>query len=163
MESHQANKKETSLKLPNMFKRIKFKLVGKESWLDGKVLNKHKNKSMYKNIVVIQLEDGLKEEELNFSKDVEQWAEINEEDDEISEPCCSVLQSKVLIKAQAKEKPGLKKAIEREIKKFENFEAFKRIIDEGQFAIKTRWGFSKGKFPRISFLLKMCIRSKTYL
>ena len=146
MDSNHANRKEkdNTVKLPKMFKRIKFKLVGKDSWLYGKVLNKHKNKSLYKNIVVIQFDEGFQEEEIDFSKDVVHWTEINQDDDEISEPCCSVLHAKVLTRAQAKAKPGLKKAIEQEIKKFENFGAFKRVRDQGQFAIRTRWVFSEG-------------------
>ena len=79
---------------------------------------------------------------MDFNTDVEQWAEIKEDIDNISEPCCSVLHSIVLTKAQAKTKPGLKKTYDQEIKKFETFEAFKRVKDEGQYAIKTRWVFS---------------------
>ena len=61
-------------------------MAGKDDWLFGKVLNKHKNKSIYKNVVVIQYDEGL-EEEIDFSKDVEQWAEVEEDIDDTSEPC----------------------------------------------------------------------------
>ena len=48
----------------------------------------------------------------------------------------------MLTKAEAKLRPGLDEAISQEINKFEKFEAFRRVKDRGQFAIKTIWVFS---------------------
>ena len=44
-------KSEKLVPLPKSFKRIKLRLKGEKEWLHGKVLSKHKGKSMYKNIL----------------------------------------------------------------------------------------------------------------
>ena len=83
--------------------------------------------------------------------------------DEIEEPCCSVLHTKVLTKAEAKSMPGIQEAMDQEIRKFEKFEAFKRVKDIGQSAIKTRWVFSKTDDVSKGQSLKarLCMRGDT--
>ena len=41
------NKRTKSQSLPTQFKRIKFKVFGSDVWQYGKIVNKHKNKSIY--------------------------------------------------------------------------------------------------------------------
>ena len=53
-----------------MWQRITFKVAGKS--LNGKVIQKQKPKSSYKNIVGIRMEDNS-EQDFDFSKDVEDW------------------------------------------------------------------------------------------
>ena len=81
-----------------------------------KVLTKHKGKSIYRNIIGIRFEDGH-EQEVDFSTDVDEWTEDLGETVERSEPCCAVLHTKVLTKAQARLRPGLNEAMDKEIKK----------------------------------------------
>ena len=134
------NKSMKSLMLPKQFKRIKFRLVGNDTWNYGKVVNKHKNKSIYRNLVGIKL-DGELENEYDFSKEVEEWIELNgDEDVNTLEPCCSILHTKIIPKAQARKMPEFEEAIKQEIKKFEKFSAFKRVKDDGQFANQDQMG-----------------------
>ena len=76
--------------LPTLFKIIKFKTAGDEMWHHGKVVNKHKNKSIYRNILAIEHEEGLVKE-YNFIRDIDQWVEEKVENSEVPEPCCSIL------------------------------------------------------------------------
>ena len=135
-----------SLVLPKQFSRIKFRLYGIDgidTWQYGKVVNKHKNKSIYRNLIGVKLDGGF-DKEYDCSKDVEEWMEVNgEEVVDILEPCCSVLHTRVIPKAQARKRPEFEEAIQQEIQKFEKFSAFKRVKDDGQFAIKTRWVYSE--------------------
>ena len=52
-------KSEKLVPLPKSFKRIKLRLKGEKEWLHGKVLSKHKGKSMYKNILGMRFDDGF--------------------------------------------------------------------------------------------------------
>ena len=152
-----------SVTLPKTFKKIKFKTIGAETWQYGKVMARHKKKSLYKNVVGIKLEDGT-DKEIDFSIDIEEWKEIDGEDgDDNYEPCCSVLHSKVITKAQASKRHDFEAAIKQEIKKFEDFEAFKRVKDDGQFAIKTRWVYSESDDLSKGYCLKarLCMRGDT--
>ena len=97
----------------------------------GKVLTKHKGKSIYKYVVGIRFDDGT-EREIDFLTQVETWAEDSNQRVETSEPCCAAYHTKVLTKAQAKRRPGLKEAMEKEVAKFESFGAFKRVKDNGK-------------------------------
>ena len=83
-------------------------------------------------------------EEYDFSKDIEKYEDKGSEADENFEPWSTVLHSKVLTKAQARRRPGLEEAMKKEIRKFETFEAFKRVKDEVQPVIKTRCVYSEG-------------------
>ena len=150
------------LSLPNKFKKIQFKMVGNDNWMYGKVLTKHKETSVHRSIVGIRFDDGL-EKEVDFSTEVKEWIEDTGEVDEITEPCCPVLHTKVLTKLEAKSRPGLKEAMDQEIRKFESFKAFKRVKDIGQPAIKTRWVFSETDDASKGQLLKarLCMRGDT--
>ena len=161
--SDDPKKKVQPLMLPTLFKRIKFKTVGDEMWHHGRVVNKHKNKSIYRNVLAIEHEEGLVKE-YNFTRDIDQWVEEKVENSEVPEPCCPILHSKVLTKVQAKAKPGWQNAVEQEIKKFENFGAFKRVKDEGQFAIKTRWVYTEAdesKGVHNDLKARLCMRGDT--
>ena len=150
-----------SVPLPKQFKRIKLRVVGENTWRLGKVLTKHKNKSIYKNVVGIKLDDG-NIKEFDFSRDIEDWNEDNAVEDENLEPCCSVFHTQVLTKAQARKRPGMEEAMEKEIKKFESFGAFRRVKDEGQPAIKTRWVFSETDDSKGDTLKsRLCMRGDT--
>ena len=135
--------------LPKLYQKIKFQLVGnKNESLEGKVLWKHKNGSMYKNTVIIKFDDGF-EKEFNFPKEVLEWNDINEPSEEESDPCCLLSFSiekdifhetyaTILTRSQVKGKPKAEKAMKDEIQKFQDFKAFQKVKDDGQYAIKTR-------------------------
>ena len=159
--------------LPKQFQKIKFKVVGNKNSLQGKVVKKHKRKSTHRNIVVVKLAEGI-EKEFDFSENVVEWSDDSESLDEIEEPCClhSFSENKdifhsnyltVLTKSQLKGRPDVKPAIEQEIKKFEDFGAFKRVADKGQYAIKTRWVFSESEDESKGCKLKarLCMRGDT--
>ena len=63
-----------------------------------KVVNKHKNKSIYRNCIGVQLDEGVIKE-YDFSKEVDDWMELNGEEDAAIDPCCSVLHTKVIPKS----------------------------------------------------------------
>ena len=129
MESKSSERRSKEIKrvsLPNSFKRIKFRVTGTDRWLRGRVVTKHKNKSIYQNNVGISLDDRTVKE-YDFSRDIDQWEEEIAVADENIEPCCSLFHSKVLTKAQATKRTGFKEAMTREIRKFESFEAFRRV------------------------------------
>ena len=66
----------------------------------------------------------------------------------------------VLTKAQVKNRPDAPKAMEDEIKKFESFDTFDTVNDEGQFVIKTRWVFTEHVDESKGYKLKarLCMR-----
>ena len=100
--------------------------------------------------------------EYDFSTDIDQWEEETIEVDENIEPCCSLYHTKVLTKAQATKRTGFNEAMEREIKKFETFEAFRKVKDEGQPIIKTRWVYSEGDIIKGEELkARLCMRGDT--
>lgn len=151
----QTNVKE--ILLPNLYQKITFQEVGEiEKTLKGKVIQKQKKSSKFKNTVGIKLENG-KEKDFDFSKDIKEWKDEKDCEDKnyyTTDPCClhTFLEEKdfdhevfatVLTKAEVKGRPDLDQAISDEISKFENFGAFRRVTDEGQYAIKTRWVFSE--------------------
>ena len=155
------SEKKKVLELPKSFKKIRFRVVGDKSWIHGKVLTKHKNKSIYRNVVGIKLDDGSVKE-FDFSRDIEDWDEENTVMEEVLEPCCPVFHTNVLTKAEAKKRTGLKDAMDKEIKKFESFGAFKRVTDEGQPAIKTRWVYSENDDSKGETLkARLCMRGDT--
>ena len=123
--------------LPNLHQRICFQEAGKNIVLDGKVIYKHKPKSVHKNIIVIKFDDGHTKE-FDFVKDVAYWNDVLEK----SEDKTNETFATVLTKAQVAKRPEAKEAIEQEIKKFQDFSAFKTVEDEGQSAIRTRWVFT---------------------
>ena len=86
------------------------------------------------------LDDGSKQE-FDFAKDVVEWMgsqDPPEEPEEVNE-----IFATVLTKSQVKARPDeAKEAMEQEMKKFEDFNAFKVVPDEGQHTIKTRWVFT---------------------
>ena len=69
----------------------------------------------------------------------------------------------VLPKSEARKRPEFDDAIKQEIKKFESFSAFKRVKDDGQFAIKTRWVYSETDDLSKGSKLKarLCMRGDT--
>ena len=159
--------------LPKLFQKIKFRVAGNENILYGKVLRKSKPNSVNKNVVVIKLKEGM-ERAYDFSENVVDWSDENEGFDETDDPCClhsfsenkDIIHSNyltILTKAQLNGRTDVKPAIELEIKKFEDFGAFKRVKDEGQYAIKTRWVFSESEDESKGCKLKarLCMRGDT--
>ena len=66
----------------------------------------------------------------------------------------------VLSKAQYQNKPGVDKAMDDEIRKFEKFDAFQTVDDNGQYAIKTRWVVTEHEDTSKGYNLKtrLCMR-----
>jgi hypothetical protein len=135
--------------LPNIWKKIKFKLIGEDQIFVGKVVRKQKKKSLYKNILGIKLENGTTAD-YDFSKSVEYWKYKEEEEDlEVVEAFATVL-----TRAEVRVMPEADKVMKDEIKKFEDFGAFERVDDKGQYAIKTRWVYTKHDDESKGYALK---------
>ena len=98
--SENPKKSKGKCRLPRKYPQIVFKVDGKE--LAGKVMTKHKNSSLYRNIIGIRLRDG-KEEEFDFSKDNIEW-ENNTEFIETEEELSNEIFATVLTKSQVKRK-----------------------------------------------------------
>ena len=157
----QTNQKD--LLLPNMFKMISFQVDGKEEVFTGKVLRKQKPNSIHKNIVGVQLENG-QEIDFDFSNEVQNWKYIKEKPaDTENENILNENFVTVLTKAQVKGRKDVEKAMKDEISKFESFEAFKTVKDEGQYAIKTRWVYTEHDDESKGYKVKarLCMRGDT--
>ena len=144
-------------RLPRKYQHIIFKVDGKE--LAGKVMTKHKNSSLYRNIIGIRFKDG-KEEEFDFSKDNierEDNTDAKEPEEEISHKIFATILTKPQVKSRGAE---AEEAMQAEIQKFKNFKAFKVVTDDGQTAIKTRWVFSESDDNSKGSILKarLCMR-----
>ena len=146
-------------KLPKNYQKICFKVAGNPTLLRGKVINKHKPNSTYKDIVVVRMEDGTKQE-FDFVKDVTEWSY---DPDAIEEVLINESFVTTLTRAQVAGRPDVLDAIQQEIKKFEDFSAFKVVKDSGQYAIKTRWVFTDNEDESKGYRLKarLCIRGDT--
>ena len=159
--------------LPNLYQKITFQEVGEvEKTLKGKVIQKQKKSSKFKNTIGIKLENG-KEKDFDFSKDIKEWKYEKDCEDKnyfTTDPCClhTFMEEKdfahevfatVLTKVEVKGRPDLDQAICDEISKFENFGAFRRVTDEGQYAIKTRWVFSEHEESKgYKLKARLCMR-----
>ena len=161
-----------TLVLPKLHQKIKFQLAGREGFLFGKVKWKNKLASVKRNIVTIKLEDGA-EHAYDFTKDIDEWEDINSVD-EVNEPCClqSLSSEKniehetfatVLTRAQVKGRLDADIAMQEEVKKFERFDAIQIVPDNGQQAIKTRWVFTESDNDSKGCKLKarLCVRGDT--
>lgn len=144
--------------LPNMFKMISFQVDGNDEVITGKVLRKQKPNSIHKNIIGVQLENG-QEIDFDFSNEVQNWRYIKEK------PSDTVNENYVtkLTKAQVKGRKDVEKAMQDEISKFESFQAFKTVKDEGQYAIKTRWVYTEHDDESKGYKVKarLCMRGDT--
>ena len=142
-------------KLPKNYQMIRFKMDGKEDFLDGKVVKRHKPNSAHKNIVVVQFGDGSIEE-YDFAKDIIEWDYAVEVQEEI----CHEAFPTVLTRAQVKGRPEADEVMMQELKKFKDFSAFEVVNDDGQYAIKTRWVFTEHDEKDKGYKLKsrLCMR-----
>lgn len=156
--------------IPKQWQRIRFKEAGKTEFLQGKVVRKQKKSSVHKNILGIQLDDGMVKD-YDFSKDIDDWCDAKDISDEMDEICCLYCLSDqkdilhenfvtILTRAQMEERPDAKKVMKQEIKKFADFGAIKTVNDEGQYAIKTRWVFTEHEDESKGYKLKarLCMR-----
>ena len=163
LESSEAN-------LPNLHQKIQFQEVGKKKLIIGKVKNKNKKNSKYRNVINMMLEDV---KSYDFEKDILEWKDATNDvpNESSNDVCClkSLEEEKdmvhdtyatILTKTQTKARPDAPKAIEDEIQKFKNFEAFEEVNDEGQSVIKTRWVFTQHDYDSKGYTLKarLCMR-----
>ena len=165
LESSEAN-------LPNLHQKIQIQEVGKKKLIIGKVKNKNKKNSKNRNVINMMLEDG-NVKSYDFEKDILEWKDAtNDVPNESSNDVCCLKSleeendmvhdtyATILTKTQAKARPDTPKAIEDEIQKFKNFDAFEEVNDEGQSVIKTRWVFTQHDYDSKGYTLKarLCIR-----
>lgn len=168
-QNEKLNKKPEILNFPNHHQSITFKEKGNDDVLCGKVMYKHKKSSIHKNILSIKFDNGTVKD-YDFSKDVDEWSDSRKiESEEILVPCCLYSMSEetshecyltILSKAQYQNKPGVDKAMEDEIRKFEKFDAFQTVDDNGQYAIRTRWVVTEHEDTSKGYNLKtrLCMR-----
>ena len=160
----------SSCRLPKQWQHIRFQVDGNEDPMVGKVMKKHKNKSTHRNIIGIRFDDGT-EREFDFSKPGVYWQDVKDDAEYQTEVCClhSVAEESdlahetfatVLTKSEIKGRKDAKPAMQEEIEKFKRFGAFKKVIDEGQYSIKTRWVFTEADDDTKGYLLKarLCMR-----
>ena len=121
------DEKKGVLVLPKIYQKIMFKMAGNSEILSGKVLNKHKPKSIHRDIVTVRLDDGSVNE-FDF-KHVSEWKDATEVEDDEQHEYNSEIFATILTKAQATKRPEFEESIRQEIKKFEDFSAFK-IVDD---------------------------------
>ena len=143
--------KQYSPGFPNLYQHIAFRKAGDENseLIFGKVVHKHKKKSVSKNKVAILGDDG-KLQDFDFTKDIVEWHDAKKVPKDVIDPVVENLDilhesfhSRILTKAQVKNRPDAKKSMDDEIRKFEQFKAFERVKDNGQLAIKTRWVYTE--------------------
>ena len=151
-------KKALLSKLPKIYQKIRFQVAGKSDVLKGKVINKHKPKSINKEVVTVRLDDGSIKE-FDFVKDVTEWSY----DEDVFENDVSQTYATVLTKSQVAGRSDAKEAVEQELQKFKDFSAFKTVEDRGQHAIKTRWVFTEHEDQSKGYKLKsrLCMRGDT--
>ena len=100
-----------------------------------------KKASTHKHNIFIRLEDAT-EKSYDFSKDIVEWMDANAVSEDQPDVCClhSLQEEKdimhetyatILTKSQVKGRPDASKAMVDEIKKFESFDAFETVNDEG--------------------------------
>ena len=159
------NNKQTQItKLPNIYQTIVFKESKTGNILRGKVVNKQKKASINKNILGIKLEDDILKD-FDFMTDIDEWMYAKDSCENTVEPCClySIASEEiithdcfatVLTKNQIKNRPGAENAMKDEIRKFENFGAFKTVDDNGQYAIRTRWVITENDDESKGYKLK---------
>ena len=123
---------------PTRYQRIKFQLAGKDEILEGKVVRKHKDSSVHKNIVGIKLIDGT-DMDIDFTTDVEVWNDAREASEDLVDTCCLYCHSKekdimhntfatILTKAGVRGRPEIDQVMQDEIKKFEKRSRLLMII-----------------------------------
>ena len=153
------NDQKQAISLPKLWQKITFQLDGNPNLLRGKVINKHKPNSRNKGLVIIKMEDGSTQE-FNFATDVTEWLDAQNDMNDV--PTSDTFAT-TLTKAQVANRPDACEAIQQEIKKFEDFSAFKTVKDVGQNAIKTRWVFTDHEDESKGYRLKarLCIRGDT--
>ena len=129
-----------------------------------------KKTSINKNIIGIKLEDGTFKD-YDFKKDIDEWMDARDSCENTQDHCCLYSISTeetvthdcfatVLTKAQVKTRPEAEKAMKDEIRKFEDFGAFKTVNDNGQLAIRTRWVVTEHDDESKGYKLKarLCMR-----
>ena len=153
-ENRKPIKNSRNINLPNIYQTIEFTESKTGNKLRGKVLNKQKKKSINKNLVGIQLEDGTLKD-FDFITDIDEWSDAKTAHESFS--------ATVLTKSQIERTPGAEKAKCDEIRKFADFDAFETVNDDGQYAIKTRWVVTEHDDVSKGYSLKarLCMRGDT--
>ena len=141
--------------LPKLYQQIKFRMKENSTWIFAKVIKIYKKTSVHQNCRHLQLENGDVLDK-DFSKDIEEWKDASEDnlnDENESFPV------KVLLKSEYS-RPEIQEAMQAEIKKFQNFEAFTEIKDDGQYCIPIRWVVTEQKEDGKNqpFKARLCVR-----
>ena len=97
-------------------------------------MKKHKPNSKNRNLVIVLLDDESVQQ-FDFGREVTEWMDIKKSPEYLNEVFATVL-NKAQVKTRPKEAEA---AMEQELKKFRDYDAFKVVEDNGQYAIKTRW------------------------
>ena len=158
-KSDDSTEKSIEKNLPNLYQKIRFQEAGNDVFLDGKVVHKHKPKSIHRNVVVLKLADGSLKQ-FDFGKEIATWSDgLKEFESKSNETFATKL-----TKAQVTGRPDGAFAIKQEIKKFQDFSAFKVVKDEGQNAIRTRWVFTDHEDDQskgYKIKARLCLRGDT--
>ena len=144
-------------KYPKLSHDILFREKGSDVWKSGRVVRTFKKTSRHKTLRHVDVE-GEGRVELDFAKDIDEWKEnlgnedlnnyeeeAKEQDIILDEDDCMVAFPVKLIPRAEYHKPEIQAAMQSEISKFENFEAFEEVDDIGQKRIPIRWVISEQK------------------
>ena len=160
-------KKENRVTLPLLGQWIKFREVNSELWQYARVFGTYKRTSKYKFFRQLELKDGDKVEK-DFVKDIEEWevihpeaeTEKNEEETFLTSLNDNEIYGVNIIPRSDWKNEEVREAMRNEIKKYESFEAYEEIDDNGQKCIPMKWVVTRssdeGKNQPIK--ARLCIR-----
>jgi hypothetical protein len=165
-------KQQEENKYPKLAHEILFREKGSKLWKSGRVVRTFKKTSKHKTLRHLDVE-GEGRVEFDFSKDIDEWKENvgNEEladldevdtvEDIISEEGDYTNAYPVkLVPRKDHYKPEIQAAMKSEILKFEKFEAFEEVDDQGQHRIPIRWVITEQKDDGKNqpFKARLCMR-----
>ena len=168
------NKEKENEKYPKLGHDILFREKESESWKSGRVVKTFKKTSKHKTLRHLDVEDEGRVQ-FDFDKDIAEWKEnpgneelvdtieddlliagdiLTGEDDSIDAFPVKIVPRKDY------NKPEIQAAMSSEISKFEKFEAFEEVNDQGQNRIPIRWVVTEKKDDGKNqpFKARLCMR-----
>ena len=180
-------KAEEKKSYPVLGQTIEFKENGSDKWEKARVFRVFKKSSIHKNVKQMTLADGSRIEK-DFDTEIEEWksmddaedsqAEDNKDEDnkeiknyflssilnekevEVTEEVIDNVYRAEIINKKEYDSDEVRDAMEKEIQKYRNFEAFEEVDNDGQESVPVRWVVTRnepdGKNQPIK--ARLCIR-----
>ena len=145
-----------------------FKELDSDEWQQARVFGTYKRTSKYKYFRQLELENGDKVEK-DFLRDIGGWEVIPPNDElpkSISQVNCneSMLESEVfgvnLIPKKEWKQDEVRQAMKKELEKYQSFDAYEEIEDNGEHCIPMKWVVSRSSDDSKNQPIKarLCIR-----